>query len=226
MAVARPAFFSYIMSMTMLQRIRTPFRYSNGNATLVLIGINVLVFALTSVFQQLYFYLALIPGAVVQLGWIWQPFTYMFVHANMSHIFFNMLGLFFFGTAVERSLGTREFLFFYLLTGTMAGLFSLGAFALGGAWNVQLVGASGAVYAVLLAFAVINPRARIFIWGIIPVQAPLLVAGYTVLELWSEIFGMGGNVAHLTHLAGFAFAALYFPVRHGVNPIRRVITGA
>ncbi|HUW69432.1 MAG TPA: rhomboid family intramembrane serine protease [bacterium] len=212
--------------MTMLQRIRTPFRYSNGNATLVLIGINVLVFALTSVFQQLYFYLALIPGAVVQLGWIWQPFTYMFVHANMSHIFFNMLGLFFFGTAVERSLGTREFLFFYLLTGTMAGLFSLGAFALGGAWNVQLVGASGAVYAVLLAFAVINPRARIFIWGIIPVQAPLLVAGYTVLELWSEIFGMGGNVAHLTHLAGFAFAALYFPVRHGVNPIRRVITGA
>jgi membrane associated rhomboid family serine protease len=214
------------MSMTMVQRIRTPFRYSNGNATLVLIGINVLVFALTSVFQQLYFYLALIPGAVVQLGWIWQPFTYMFVHANMSHIFFNMLGLFFFGTAVERSLGTREFLFFYLLTGTLAGLFSLGAFALGGAWNVQLVGASGAVYAVLLAFAVINPRARIFIWGIIPVQAPLLVAGYTVLELWSEIFGMGGNVAHLTHLAGFAFAALYFPVRHGVNPIRRVITGA
>jgi membrane associated rhomboid family serine protease len=214
------------MSMTIVQRIRTPFRYSNGNATLVLIGINVLVFALTSVFQQLYFYLALIPGAVVQLGWIWQPFTYMFVHANMSHIFFNMLGLFFFGTAVERSLGTREFLFFYLLTGTLAGLFSLGAFALGGAWNVQLVGASGAVYAVLLAFAVINPRARIFIWGIIPVQAPLLVAGYTVLELWSEIFGMGGNIAHLTHLAGFAFAALYFPVRHGVNPIRRVITGA
>lgn len=211
--------------MTMLQRIRTPFRYSEGNATLVLIGINVLVFALTSVFQRLYVYLALIPGAVVQLGWVWQPFTYMFVHANISHIFFNMLGLFFFGTAVERSLGTKEFVFFYLLTGTLAGLFSLGAFALGGAWNVQLVGASGAVYAVLLAFAVINPRARIFIWGIIPVQAPLLVLGYTVLELWSEIFGMGGNIAHLTHLAGFAFAALYFPVRHGVNPIRRVITG-
>jgi membrane associated rhomboid family serine protease len=193
--------------------------------TLILIGVNVLVYALTSVAREASVYLSLIPAAVLRLGWVWQPFTYMFVHANLQHLLFNMLGLFFFGSAVERSLGSREFTLFYLLTGTLAGLFSLAAFSLSGAMGIRLVGASGAVYAVLLAFAVINPRARIFIWGLVPVPAPLLVLGYTVIELWSELFGAGGNVAHLTHLAGFAFAAIYFPVRHGVNPIRRLASG-
>jgi membrane associated rhomboid family serine protease len=211
--------------MTVLQRIRTPFRYSHGNATIVLIGLNILVYAIIYVFHDVYVYLSLIPGAVLRYGWVWQVFTYMFVHANFQHLFFNMLGLFFFGTAVERSLGTREFTFFYLLTGTLAGVFSLVAFALAGAFNIQLVGASGAVFAVLLAFAVINPRARIFVWGILPVPAPVLVAGYTVIELWSHLFGVGGNIAHLTHLAGFAFAGIYFPVRLGVNPIRRLVSG-
>lgn len=217
--------FSYITGMTLLQRVRKPFRFTQGNATLVLIGINVLVFALTSVLRDAYVYLALIPGAVLQLGWVWQPITYMFVHASVRHLLFNMLGLFFFGTAVERSLGSREFVFFYLLTGTLAGLFSLAAFAISGDIGIRLVGASGAVFAVLLAFAVINPRSRIFIWGVLPVPAPLLVVGYTVIELWSQLFGYGGNIAHLTHLAGFGFAALYFPVRHGVNPIRRLVSG-
>jgi membrane associated rhomboid family serine protease len=211
--------------MTIMQRIRTPFRYSHGNATLVLIGVNIFVYAIMYVFRDAYVFLSLIPGAVLQYGWVWQVFTYMFVHANFQHLLFNMLGLFFFGTAVERSLGTREFTFFYLLMGTLAGLFSLVAFSIGGALNAQLVGASGAVYAVLLAFAVINPRARIFIWGILPVPAPILVAAYTCIELWLEMFGRGGNVAHLTHLAGFAFAALYFPVRLGINPIRRLVSG-
>lgn len=211
--------------MSFLRTIRRPFRYSNGNATLVLIGVNVLVYALTSVFRDAYVYLSLIPGAVLGYGWVWQVFTYMFVHANISHLFFNMLGLFFFGTAVERSLGTREFVLFYLLTGTLAGAFSLAAFALGGAMGVHLVGASGAVYAVLLAFAVINPRARIFVWGLLPVPAPLLVIGYTAIELFSQMTGRGASVAHLTHLAGFAFAALYFPLRLGVNPIRRLASG-
>ncbi|HPE37835.1 MAG TPA: rhomboid family intramembrane serine protease, partial [Spirochaetales bacterium] len=120
----------------------------------------------------------------------------------------------------------REFTLFYLLSGTVAGLCSVLAFIIGGAWNAYLVGASGAVYAVLLAFAVLHPRARIFIWGLVPVPSAVLVALYTVVELWSEVFGLGGNVAHLTHLFGFAAAALYFPVRFGVNPIRRLIKGS
>lgn len=211
--------------MTILQRLRSPFRYSYFNASLVLIGINLLVYALGSMFRELPLYLGLMPIAMVRLGWIWQPFTYMFVHGGLQHLLFNMLGLFFFGSYVERELGSKEFLLYYLLTGTLAGLFSFASYALTGAWGVRLVGASGAVYAVLLAFAVINPRARIYIWGILPVPAAVLVGAYTVMGLWSAIFGYGGNIAHLTHLAGFGFGALYFPVRHRVNPLRRLITG-
>lgn len=211
--------------MTVLQRIRRPFRYTNGNVTLVLIGVNVLVFALGYLIRDLGFYLALIPAAVVRLGWVWQPFTYMFVHAGTRHLLFNMLGLFFFGSAVERELGSREFLLFYLLSGFVAGLLSFAAFAIGGGWGASLVGASGAVYAVLLAFAVLHPRAKIYIWGVLPVPSAVLVAAYTAMELWSELFGRGGNVAHLTHLFGFGAAALYFPIRFGVNPIRRLIRG-
>ncbi len=203
--------------------LRKQFRYSNFNAVLVLIGGNVLVFLLTSLFSDLKIYLALIPLAVLKEGWLWQPFTYMFVHDGLSHILFNMLGLFFFGTAVEQKMGSKEFLLFYLLTGTLAGLFSLGVFIMTGALQTLLVGASGAVFAVLFAFAVINPQAKIYIWGIVPIVAPVLVLGYTVIELVSELIGARGNIAHLTHLAGFGFAALYFPVRHGVNPIRRLL---
>ncbi|TFG83078.1 MAG: rhomboid family intramembrane serine protease [Spirochaetales bacterium] len=211
--------------MTFMQHLRSPFRHTNGNATLIIIGINVLVYAFLSFARGAAIYLALIPGAVIQMGWVWQPFTYMFVHASFTHLLFNMLGLFFFGMAVEREMGSREFVLFYLLSGTVAGLLSFAAFAIGGAWNVSLVGASGAVYAILLAFAVIHPRARIFVWGLVPVPSALLVAIFAGIELWSEVFGMGGNIAHLTHLFGFGVAGLYFPIRFGVNPIRRLISG-
>jgi membrane associated rhomboid family serine protease len=84
---------------------------------------------------------------------------------------------------------------------------------------VFLVGASGAVFGVLLAFATLYPEAMIYIFGIIPVRAPILVLGYTVISLFFGVSGGGGNVAHFTHLAGFAFAYLYFLVRLGINPI-------
>jgi membrane associated rhomboid family serine protease len=210
------------MRMSMTTFLRKPFRYSYNNAVLILIGVNALVFLLTSLSREMYVYLSLIPVAIFQEGWIWQPFTYMFVHKDISHLLFNMLGLFFFGTAVERKTGSLEFVMFYLVVGTLAGLFSLACYTLAGTPQIQLVGASGAVYAVLFAFAVINPRSTIFIWGIIPVPAPLLVLGFAVIEIVSELAGARGNIAHLTHLAGFGFSALYFPIRHGVNPIRRL----
>jgi membrane associated rhomboid family serine protease len=165
-ALAITVIISYILYHDCLTTLRSPFRYSYFNASLVLIGINVLVYALGTMFRELPLYLGMMPIAMVRLGWIWQPFTYMFVHGSLQHLLFNMLGLFFFGSYVERELGSKEFLLYYLLTGTLAGIFSFGAYAVTGAWGVRLVGASGAVYAVLLAFAVINPRARIYIWGL------------------------------------------------------------
>ncbi|MFP4151311.1 MAG: rhomboid family intramembrane serine protease [Alkalispirochaeta sp.] len=200
---------------------RRPLPYYNGNITFILIGINLFVFFASTISRDIVTYLAMNPALTVVEGFIWQPFTYMFAHSGISHLLFNMLGLFFFGTQVEHQLGSWEFLLFYLLTGLLAGVFSLGVYWFTGSYYVFLLGASGAVFAVLLAFATFFPDAEIYIFGIIPVRAAVLVIGYTVIELFSQMSGRGGNVAHLTHLAGFAFAYLYFVVRVGISPYRR-----
>ncbi|MBI9107334.1 MAG: rhomboid family intramembrane serine protease [Spirochaetales bacterium] len=197
--------------------IRKPFRYTFTNMSFILIGINLLVFMLNMIFPKSLYYLAMIPSFVLN-GMVWQFLTYMFVHSGISHIAFNMLALFFFGQAVERRIGSREFLLFYLLTGTLAGIFSFIVYFFTGS-NVILLGASGAVYAVLFAYAVYFPDSKIFIFGILPVKAPKLVLIYTAIALFSQISSLRGGVAHLTHLAGFVFAFLYFIVRLGINPI-------
>jgi len=206
--------------------IRRPFKYTNFNAVYWLIGINVLIFALTQFFgyefrNYMMIHLSMIPAAVMD-GWVWTFFTYMFMHANLSHVFFNMFGLFIFGIQVERQMGSKEFLLFYLLTGTLAGIFSFLMYYLTGNLMVFLVGASGALYAVQLAYAVLFPNAIIYLWGILPLRAPVMVLGFTVLSLFFIITGGGGNVAHLTHLAGFGFGWLYFMLRFGVSPWRRL----
>jgi membrane associated rhomboid family serine protease len=199
---------------------RRPFRYSFRNLSIWLIAINVLVFALEYLFPPVMRLLAMTPILVLN-GFFWQPFTYMFAHANLTHILVNMLGLLFFGPAIEREMGSREFILYYLLTGFLAGLFSFAAYLFLGGADVPLLGASGAVFAVLLAFATLQPNSQILIWGIIPVRAPIMVLGYTAIELVSQVFNSQSGVAHLTHLAGFAFGWLYFLARFGVNPWRR-----
>jgi len=186
-----------------------------------LIAANVLVFALGYVSPIVTWILAMSPRAVA-VGWVWQLFTYMFTHANLTHLLVNMLGLFFFGTQVERTMGSWEFLLYYLLSGTLAGIASFVLYAMTGAWQVVLIGASGAVFALLLAFAVLYPSAMVYLYGLIPIRAPLMVAGYTVIELVSMLAGARSSVAHLTHLAGFVAGMAYFPIRLGVNPFKRL----
>ena len=208
---------SYVsfMKYTMLNR---KFRYSYTNVALKLIIANAVIFFLTQLMPQLYAYLAMVLVYTIYRYWYWQVFTYMFVHADFTHILFNMFGLFMFGMPVERRIGSKEFLLFYLLTGTFSGIFSLFSYYLSGT-NVILVGASGAIYAVLFAFAVLYPSARIFIFGLVPVRAPILVVLYTLLEIFNQVGGSTRGVAHLTHLAGFGFAFLYFILRMRINPI-------
>jgi len=210
-----------------MSTIRQPFRYENNGAVYWLIGINVLVFVAIYYLglRRLTYYLSMIPGLVIQRGWIWTFVTYMFVHGGFSHILFNMLALFIFGMHVERQMGSREFLLFYFLTGTLAGIFSFVVYYFTGAYGVILMGASGAIFAVELAYAVFFPTSIIYIWGILPLRAPVMVLGFTALELVSSIFSLNQGVAHLTHLAGFGFAWLYFVIRFGINPWRRFRSG-
>jgi membrane associated rhomboid family serine protease len=131
-----------------------------------------------------------------------------------------MLALFIFGSQVERRMGSREFLLYYMMTGLLAGGFSFLVYLFTGSYGVFLLGASGAIFAVQLAYAAFFPDSVIYIWGILPLRAPVMVLGFTAIELFSSVFGLRSGVAHLTHLAGFAWGWLYFLARFGANPWR------
>jgi membrane associated rhomboid family serine protease len=200
--------------------LRKPFRYRFDSVVFYIIGINVLVFLAQHLFRNVTYYMSMIPGLVIR-GWVWQLVTYMFVHdpRTWSHILFNMLGLLIFGIQVERRMGSREFLLYYFITGTLAGIVSFGVYFFTGA-NAILMGASGALFAVELAFAAFYPDTLVYIWGIIPLRAPVMVLGYTALELFFSFTGIQRGVAHFTHLSGFAAGWLYFVIRFGINPWR------
>ncbi len=204
--------------MNFLSTIRRPFKYSFYNASFIIIGLNIAVYLLTSMFPRLMALLSLNVLYVVRGHAYWQFVTYMFVHGSFSHILFNMLGVFFFGLSVERTIGSKEFLLLYFVSGTLCGIISFFVYMFTGYYFVLLMGASGAIYSLLLAYSVIFPRSTIYIWGIIPVPAPLLIAIYAGIEIASQLLSVKDGVAHMTHLAGFAVAWLYFVVRMGISP--------
>jgi membrane associated rhomboid family serine protease len=215
--------------------LRKPFRWTDGNATLYLIGVNIAVFVLQNAAGNIVFalpggrasliqLLALNPVMVARFGMYWQFVTYMFAHGGISHILFNMLALFIFGRTLERHIGSREFLLYYLATGAAAGLLSFAFYMLSGAYYVSLIGASGALFAVQLAYAAFFPQNIIYIWGLLPLRAPVMVLVFTAIELFSGVFGVNSGVAHFTHLFGFASGALYFLVRWGANPFKMMFS--
>jgi len=136
----------------------------------------------------------------------WTLVTYMFVHApGFGHIFFNMLTLFFFGPRVEDRMGGRAFLGLYFTSGIAGALLSIPV-------GYPIIGASGAIFGVLLAYAWFWPRNQMLIWGIIPIEARYMVLLLTAASLFFGFGGMGGNVAHFAHLGGFLGGFLYLKV--------------
>jgi membrane associated rhomboid family serine protease len=199
---------------------RRPLRYRFYNATIALIVINVVIFLLNLVVPRSLGYLALIPYLVIRQSALWQVVTYMFVHGGIWHILFNMLALFLFGTPLERRLGSSEFLLYYFVAGVGAGLATLAVNWYTGLAAVPVVGASGAIYGLLLAYATLYPDARLFIFGLFPLRAPIAVLLFAGIELVSTFTATRSGVAHLTHLAGLLFGYLYFVIRMRINPLR------
>ena len=134
---------------------------------------------------------------------VWQFLTYMFLHANFEHLFFNMFALWMFGRVLEQELGQKRFLTYYLVCGIGAALIQLATVALSGEYWVQVVGASGAVMGLLLAFGVLHPNATIMLLiPPIPMKAKWFVVIYGIIELFLGWTGYGGNVAHFAHVGG------------------------
>jgi membrane associated rhomboid family serine protease len=171
-------------------------------ATLVILIANVGVFLLgVNTFG---------PFALWPLGPNFEPFqvvTYSFLHANMAHIFFNMFALYMFGGPLERLWGTPKFVTFYLASVLTAAAAQLAVTAASGS-QYPTVGASGGVFGLLLGFALMFPRERLAIYGILPMPAWLFVTLYGLLELVLGVTGTQSGVAHFAHLGGMAGGAI------------------
>lgn len=139
---------------------------------------------------------------------IWQLVTYQFMHGGFSHIFFNMFGLWMFGSSIEDIMGSKKFLVFYLLSGVSAGLLHLFVTPLLGSAQAVTIGASGAVYGVLVAFAMFFPDNMIFLYFLIPIKAKYFIGFLIVIEFLA-VDSASSGVAHLAHLGGALFAFLY-----------------
>jgi membrane associated rhomboid family serine protease len=163
---------------------------------------NFAVFILTALSPLILRELAFVPALILTRPWT--LVTYMFAHAGFMHIFFNMIGLFFFGPPLEARWGSSTFIKFYLISGLGGAVFSF-LFA----FHYPVVGASGAVFGIMLAFAIHWPNMPIYIWGILPVPAKYLVGVLVVMSLMSAMGGGGGNIAHFAHIGGFVFAFIY-----------------
>ena len=179
------------MRNTILNR---KFHYSYWNVTSIFIAINFIMFCLTGfLFPSLKYIFSLVPSYILYRHYYWQFLTYMFTHAT-------------------------EFILYYLLTGVLSGVASYAMFYMANT-NTVLLGASGAIYALLMLFSVLYPRSVIYVFGLIPVQAPLLIILYFIIELISGLTAHDG-VAHMTHLSGLVFGLLYIVVRMRMNPLK------
>jgi membrane associated rhomboid family serine protease len=187
-----------------------------STALKLLIGANVAVFFLMvvpSVAQLFTFVLGLRPASVVRQFWLWQLGTYMFLHGGLFHILFNMLALWMFGAELERIWGTRFFLKFYFITGIGAGLltvlFSFLPFTFARQlYDSVIIGASGAIYGLLLAYALYFPERPIYMWFVFPIPAKIFVLIMGAIAFYASLSQVGG-VANATHLGGLVVGYAY-----------------
>jgi membrane associated rhomboid family serine protease len=182
---------------------------------------NTAIFLLTYAIPAIQYYLAFTPAEILSRPWT--PITYMFAHGGLFHLLFNMLALFFFGARLESQWGSREFIKYYVICG-------LGGAALSFvfAFSHPVVGASGAVYGLMLAYAMNWPDDIVHIWGIFPVKVKWLVVGLVAISLLSIRSGSGGTIAHFAHLGGFAAGFLYLklddPMTDRITRLRKLMS--
>ena len=177
------------------------------DAIKILISINFIIYVFQSLAgkEDIFFRLfGLVPNTFFTELMLWQPFTYMFFHApfyssiGISHILLNMLGLWVFGRELEQAWGKEKFLKYYFLTGIGSGLITY-IFQMDS--SNPVIGASGAVYGVLLAYGVSYPNRMLYIWGLIPVRSMWLVIIMGVIAFFG-LLGKADGISHVTHISG------------------------
>lgn len=192
-------------------------------AVRALIIANVVLF-LPSFFAPLFMqqWLGLVPELVLTRGYVWQLGTYAFVHADITHILFNMLIVWMFGVELEQRWGAAAFLKFYAVCAigaalTVVGVSLLPIDAAQRIWVASTIGASGACYGLLMAWALLFPTREILLFFLFPVQARYAVLIFGALAFFSGWGSTGGGVAHFAHLGGLVIGYLYLKGPRGMK---------
>jgi len=186
-------------------------------AVRLLLIVNVMVFILfvlltpfSSRANALFLLLMQTPDWVIHRRFVWQVFTYMFLHADFVHLLFNMLILWFFGPRLEYRWGSSRFLTFYVVVGVGSGLFHLFLASATGKGATSLLGASGALYGLLMAWALFWPTDNVYLYGIFRIQIKYLVILVAVISFMGSTGGADkGGISHITHLGGLVVALIY-----------------
>ncbi len=154
------------------------------------------------------YYFSLVPMLVWKKYFLWQLVTYLFLHGGVFHLFFNLLGLWMFGGELENFLGSKRFLRYFFFCGIGAGVCTL-IFTPVPYQHIPVIGASGAIYGILLAYGWLFPNRLIYLYFLFPIPAKYFVIFFGLIEFFSSLEGPGGGVSHLTHLGGLLFGLLY-----------------
>ena len=206
-----------------------PLSYFRGNVSYLFLGLMLLTFVLQyaiaplmgiAVGSEAWGSLFVLSGAHPLYVWTW--LTSIFAHGGFSHILFNGIALFFFGPVVERQIGSRAFAVLFLVSGAVAGLGQVGVSIVLGDPISGVLGASGAIMAIMGVLTVLNPDMRVLLYFFIPVPIWVLTFGYAILSVvgvFSTFSVLGGNVAHAAHLSGLVIGLAYgeYVKRKGVR---------
>lgn len=161
----------------------------------------------------------LTPNLVLQKLFIWQLVTYLFLHGNFWHILFNMFALWMFGCELERYWGREEFFKFFLVSGMGAGVLSI---LFNPASQVPTIGASGAVYGILMAYGMMFPERMVYLYFLFPVKVKYFVAVLGLIAFLSALGSPGSTIAHVAHLGGMVFAFLYLKKWLSLSGLRQI----
>ncbi len=152
--------------------------------------------------------LGLVPYDVTHRFFLWQPVTYLFLHGGVLHLLFNLLVLWMFGCELERAWGNRFFLKYFFVCGSGAGIF-VALLTPASASHIPTIGASGALYGILLAYGLLFPNRQILLWFVLPIQAKYFVLIIGLIAFYFTLSLEESGISHLAHLSGLVIGYLY-----------------
>jgi len=193
------------------------------DAIKLIISINFLIFILqyfSGIEDKLFPIFGIVPSKTFGELMLWQPFTYLFFHGGIWHVLINMFVLWMFGSELEKYWGKREFLRFFFVTGVGSGLVTV-LFSLSS--STPVVGASGAIYGVLLAYGLMFPNRLVYLYFLIPIKVKYLVILIGTIAFFSSLNPGYSNISHLTHLSGMIIGFVYFRSNLNWNTINHFV---